>query len=80
MDNFSVWVLGKLDKKGWTSATLARQAGIHPGGLSHILNGNRNPTAKTISAIAQALDVPPEIALRKAGILPAKSDAAEQLF
>lgn len=70
MDDFSVWLLDELSRRGWTPAELARRAGLSTGTLSNILNGNRNPGPEVTLSIAKALGEPADKVFRLAGILP----------
>lgn len=54
------------EKRGWTQTELARRAGIKQGVLSDIETGTtKDPRVGTLSAIANALEVPIEELIRK---------------
>lgn len=56
------------ERRGWTQSELARKAGIKQGVLSDIETGKtKHPRIDTIAAIAQALGVPVEKLIQKAG-------------
>lgn len=56
------------EKRGWTQTELARRAGVKQGVLSDIETGTtRDPRVGTLSAIANALEVPIEELIRKEG-------------
>lgn len=70
VNDFSVWILDEVNKRGWTPAELAKRAGINTGTLSRVLNGTRNPGPDLCLAVAKALGEPPEKIFRLAGLLP----------
>lgn len=51
-------VLRLLDERGMTKHELAKLTGVSISVLSEITNGKGNPTLKTLSAIAEALQTP----------------------
>lgn len=56
------------ERRGWSQSELARKAGIRQGVLSDIESGKtKHPRIDTIAAIAQALGVPMEKLMKKAG-------------
>ena len=71
---FVDWLDNELQKRRWTPARLAREAGITKGALSHIFNGTRQPGVVMIKAIARALHLPPEQVFRVAGLLESEPD------
>jgi len=71
---FNGWLLKELEKRDWTQSDLARASGLSRGFISNLLNDMRQPGADACVAIAAALKIPPEVVLRKAGILPEKSE------
>ena len=68
--DFKDWVERELDRLGWKQADLARAAGMDTGYLSKILSGASNAGPESCVAIARALNYPPDLVFRKAGILP----------
>jgi hypothetical protein len=52
-----LWVV--LDERGWTQTRLRRELGTHPGEVSKILYGDREPRLDTLIA-AEKLGVPLE--------------------
>jgi len=71
VDNgFSHWLESELDARSWRPADLARAAGLPQATVGNILNGNRELGLKTAVALALALDVPADMVLRRAGLLP----------
>jgi transcriptional regulator with XRE-family HTH domain len=78
MENkFAEWLMQRLDEKGWSQSDLARRANIARGTISNILNGTRAVGPDTCLSIAKALNYPPEVVFRKAGILPPQDNQDE---
>ena len=57
---FGVWDALRVtrERTGFSAAELAKRAGMSPGYLSDLENGNRWPNAKTIKKLAVALNCP----------------------
>jgi len=71
MDNlFGIWLLEELEKRGMSQADLSRSSGITTAQMSRIISGTRGAGKKTLTAIAHALRLPPDLVFEKAGILP----------
>lgn len=70
MENFSEWLRKQLKDKRWRQADLARAANLDPAVISNLVNEIRGPGEDTCTAIARALDLPPETVFRAAGLLP----------
>ena len=64
MTDFSDWLSEQIDDRGWKPNDLSTRAGLGAGVLSRILNRERKPNPETLSAIARALKVSPEIVFR----------------
>ena len=64
----------ELTTRGWTQADLARASGLKRAVISKTLNQTSSPTPDTLSALAKALNKPPEELFRWAGILPPKPE------
>lgn len=77
--NFSEWVLQELDSRGWSQSDLARASGLTRGTISNLLNEVASPNPQTCIQIAKAFELPPEVVLRKAGILPPKTKIDEDV-
>lgn len=74
---FSDWLKKILKDKGWTQGELYRRSGVSRGALSNIISKRRDPSPETCNQIAEALNLPAEFVLRKAGYLdPLKPDSA----
>jgi transcriptional regulator with XRE-family HTH domain len=59
-----------LDQRGWNQAELARRTNVTTSYVSLVFRGKRNPSGKFLIAIARALGMPPDSALRAAGLMP----------
>lgn len=73
MSDFVDWVDGELNKRDWNRNQLSIRSGVNSGLLTRIMNRERNAGPDTLTRIAQAFDLPPEIVFRKAGMLPEKT-------
>lgn len=71
---FSDWLSKELKKREWNQSDLARRAGVTRGGISNLLNNVRNPGPEILEGIAKALDYPPTVVFRKAGLLPKEEE------
>lgn len=78
-EEFAQWLQTELKKRGLTQAELARRAKISRGALNNVLNGARRPGPHLCSAIAEALNMPPEAVFRKANLLPGKPETNERI-
>lgn len=58
-DVFRSNVRGRLQKKGWTQAELAKAMGVSAQYLSHLMTGFRDPGLTSLERAAKALDVSP---------------------
>lgn len=76
---FLTWLDNELTKRSWNRAYLAERASISQSTLSMIGKRERNPGPDLCLSIAKALDIPPEIVFRKAGLLPQVPDNQENL-
>ena len=70
MESFITWLEAELIKRDWRLADLARKANLDTGSISRILSGIRKPGPEVCVAIARALNYPPEVLFRLAGLLP----------
>lgn len=57
-------------RKGWSKSRLAREAGVNRGTLENWKIQPKPPTAETIKAVAEALSIDQDLALRLAGYMP----------
>jgi len=83
METFIAWLETQMSIRGWKPADLAHHAGIGNATLSRILNGTRKAGTDVCLGIAKALNYPPELVFRHAGLLPplpAKTDQDKQLL
>ena len=74
MNTFSDWLFSQMQAKGWSQSDLARHAGVTRTAISDVLSGRRKAGNELCTAIALALQIPPEEVFRAAGILKTKSD------
>lgn len=72
MSAFSDWLYSQMQAKGWSQSDLARHAGVTRTAVSDVLSGRRKAGNELCSAIALALQIPPEEVFRAAGILKTK--------
>ncbi|MCL4296117.1 MAG: helix-turn-helix transcriptional regulator [Anaerolineae bacterium] len=77
---FAQWLQEQLAERDWIPAELAKRAGIQGGSLSHILNGTRKVGPESCIAIAKALNLPPEVVFRRAGLLPETENEGDVTF
>ncbi len=67
---FADWLQAELDRRDWSQSDLANKAGINRQVInSYLLHKRKKPDEEILSAIAHALNLPPEEVFRKAGIL-----------
>lgn len=67
---FATWLTGEMDRRGWSNSELARRAGVVPSTLSKIITGYNQPGIDLCNGLARALNLPPELIFRRAGLLP----------
>jgi transcriptional regulator with XRE-family HTH domain len=70
---FIQWLNRELAERGWSDNQLARHAGISHSVISRARGGSP-PKWEACEALAQALQLPPELVFRKAGLLPPEND------
>ena len=68
--DFIDWLLAEIAARGWSGNELARRTGVSSSAMSNLLNRQNRPAWETCIGIASALGYPPELVLRKAGLLP----------
>jgi transcriptional regulator with XRE-family HTH domain len=74
---FVIWLDQELLQHGWSDHQLARRAGLSHSVISKARSGTA-PKWEACEALARALDLPPEIVFRKAGLLtPLPSEPAD---
>ncbi len=73
-DEFSKWLQNEIDKRGWSQADLAREAGLSRGAVGNVLRQERDPGKEFLIGISRALHIPPEEIFRIAGFLPETRD------
>jgi len=76
---FPKWILEQLESREWTRAELSRRAGLSRTAISDVITGKANAGYTLCAAVANAFELPPEIVLRTAGLLPANPDIDEEI-
>jgi transcriptional regulator with XRE-family HTH domain len=66
---FAAWLEAELAQRRWSYQHLARKAGLSHSMLSRMRAGAA-PSWSACHALAGALDLPPELVFRQAGLLP----------
>lgn len=74
-ERFIFWIDEHLERLGWSDRQLALRAGIAPSVISKARSGLRPIGWEACLAIANALNLPPELVLQKAGHLPPTDQA-----
>jgi transcriptional regulator with XRE-family HTH domain len=74
MENFGNWLVERLKEKNISQSELARMAGISKGTISNLVNGTKGAGQDSLTAIAHALRLPPELVFEKAGLFPPKPE------
>jgi len=76
--SFAEWLANQLERKGWSAARLAKEAGVSKTVISRILQRKvQHPKPETCRAIAEALDVPVETVFRIVRYLPPVQEIPE---
>lgn len=70
MNDFIIWLMAELDKRGWTYSELAQRASVSQSTISMLMSRHNQPGNELCLGIARAFKLPPEDVFRKAGILP----------
>lgn len=78
-ESFVQFLNHELRQKGWSDYKLAKQAGISPSVISRARTGTL-PKLDACGKIAQALELPIEIVLRAAGLLPQLDKPTRELL
>lgn len=76
---FADWLLAVITERGVSRADLARLADVSPTAISDVINGKRSAGSRLCLSIARALDLPPDLVFRKAGLLPQEKEVNETL-
>lgn len=74
MKSFTDWLLHEMKIRGMSQSDLAKDANVSRTAISNLINENRNPGPELCTAIAYALNFPPDFVFRKAGLLPKKGE------
>jgi len=76
--SFSDWLNDELQARGWALNELGRRAGVSSAAVSLVMSGQRNAGPEFCTGVAVALDLPPVIVFRKAGLLPPADPETEE--
>lgn len=71
MNDFVAWLTRELNERGWSNSELARRSELVPSTISMVISGRAKPGWEFCLGVARALGFPPEMVLRRAGLLPA---------
>jgi transcriptional regulator with XRE-family HTH domain len=69
-DKLSGFISRSLKERSWSMRELARRSGLSVTTISDVVSGKANPGLDFCRGVARALDLPPEMVLRLAGLLP----------
>ena len=75
MSAFTSWLNERLQDRGWSYSELGRQAGVSQGSVSLVMSEQQEPSWEFCSKIADALNLPTELVLRRAGKLPSDNES-----
>lgn len=76
--DFNIWLIKEIETRGWSNSELARRAGVVPSTISMVLSGQNRPGFDFCVKVARALQMPPEMILRRAGLLPSIPNSVEE--
>jgi len=69
-EEFLTWLEHEIQTHSWSYRELGRRANLSPTIVSKVMTQASLPGFQFCINVAQALNVPPELVLRKAGLLP----------
>ena len=78
-EEFKDWLSKELNKRDWIPAQLAKASGVGADVISRILSGDSGGRCDTLVQIAKGLNLPPELVLSKAGIIPRLPEGSEEI-
>lgn len=67
--DFLEWLQKQIDDRGWSQNELGKRSSISGSHVSMVMTKRRPVTFEFCKAVADALDMPPEQVLRRAGLL-----------
>lgn len=76
---FNDWLKDQMRIRGWRLMDLARAANVAPSSVTRVVSEGKPPGPDVCTALAHALDIPPALVFRKAGLLPEMPDETQQL-
>jgi len=56
--DFSEWLVGELEKRGWSRTEAAKRGSISPSMYDKVINGHSKPGMKFIEGVAKAFKMP----------------------
>jgi transcriptional regulator with XRE-family HTH domain len=74
VDTFIEWLNQEMNNRQWSYNQLGRQSGLSGATVSLVMTGKQKPSWEFCAGVAEAFGLPPEVVLRKAGLLPAVYD------
>ena len=69
MNDFVDWLNSRLKERNWSYSELARRAGVSPSNVSMVMSEQLKPSFEFCSKISRGLNLPPSLAMQKAGLL-----------
>ena len=70
MSDLADWLREEMARRDVTAKALAGKMGVNPGTISRVLRGERQAGPDFCTALAWALNVPPDEVFRRAGLMP----------
>lgn len=78
MDIFPDWLNTEIKKRGWSLRELGRRAHLSATTISDVISTKAKPGYDFCIGVARAFQLPPEVVLRKAGLLPSITEDQAQ--
>jgi transcriptional regulator with XRE-family HTH domain len=75
-NEFSDWLSGEVETRGWSFRELSRRAGVSSSAVSQVVTQTTFPGPSFCNGVARAFGLPPETVFRKAGLLPPLAEDA----
>ena len=76
-NNLVDWLTEEIEDRGWSLRELGRRSGLSHATISNILSSQTKPGLDFCIGIARALDVSAESVLRRADLLPRRTEETE---
>jgi transcriptional regulator with XRE-family HTH domain len=68
--SFANWLAEETEKRGWSYRELGRRAELSSGAVSQVITQRSLPGLDFCTGVARAFNLPAEVVLRKASLLP----------